>query len=130
MLEAMIENELIKKSEAIKAISELDISMSMCLTVEDCLATRFGRDLALDAVKRIDPVSLLDTQVYGYKLNDILVFADACRLGGVSNRELKDFVNETQRMFGIFAKKFDEQLADQIKRYFCPNFSDLKETKA
>ena len=55
--------------------------------------------------------------VYGYAFNDILAFADACRISGVRNEDLKDFVKCTEQMYDTFAKKLDEQLGKQLKEW-------------
>ena len=57
-------------------------------------------------------------EVYGYDFKDILVFADACRRAGVRNEELKDFVNATEQMYEVFAKKVNEEMGKQMKRFF------------
>lgn len=111
-------DEYIKKSDAIEAINELDISMSMCLSTEECKGMRFGRQISLEAVKRVEPVTSLDAQVYGFRLKDIIVFAHACRMAGVQNHELKDFVNATVWMCEVFSKKVDEETSKQLKRFF------------
>ena len=46
----------IEKSKAIDEIEDVAISMSMCASVEECNAMRFGRWLAALAVDGIEPV--------------------------------------------------------------------------
>ena len=63
---------------------------------------------------------ILDDVVYGYKIRDILLFADACRMAGVTNHELKSFVNSMDRAYEIIAKNIDKQITNSLSKYLRP----------
>lgn len=61
-----------------------------------------------------------DGTIYGYPINDLIIFADACRVAGVGPKELKDFVGDVEAIYGAVAKSMDEYLARCLEEYLRP----------
>ena len=61
-----------------------------------------------------------DETIYGYPINDLIIFADACRVAGVGLKELKDFVGNIETAYDVVAKAMDEHLARCLKKYLRP----------
>lgn len=69
-----------------------------------------------------DPANLdLDQTVYGYRLRDLLIFADACRKAEITNDELKIFVQSTEKMLDIFVKKVESEMVKSFDSFFNEN---------
>lgn len=61
-----------------------------------------------------------DETIYGYPINDLVIFADACRVAGVGPKELKDFVGNIEAAYDVVAKAMDEHLARCLEEYLRP----------
>lgn len=61
-----------------------------------------------------------DGTIYGYPINDLIIFADACRIAGVGPKELKDFVGNIETAYDVVAKAMDEHLARCLEEYLRP----------
>lgn len=61
-----------------------------------------------------------DGTIYGYPINDLVIFADACRVAGVEPKELKDFVGNIEAAYSVVAKAMDENLARCLEEYLRP----------
>lgn len=61
-----------------------------------------------------------DETICGYPINDLVIFADACRVAGVGPKELKDFVRNIETAYDVVAKAMDEYLAKCLEEYLRP----------
>lgn len=61
-----------------------------------------------------------DETIYGYPINDLVIFADACRVAGVGPKELKDFVGNVEEAYSVVVKAIDEHLARCLEEYLRP----------
>lgn len=61
-----------------------------------------------------------DGTIYGYPINDLVIFADACRVAGVEPKELKEFVGNVEKAYSVVAKAMDEHLARCLEEYLRP----------
>ena len=103
-------DDLISRRAAIEALGE-EPELWYGSDTEIAERTQWRADMV--AIKTVEPASL-----YGYNINDLLVFADACRKAEITNDELKIFVQSTEQMLNIFGKKVESELAESLKRFF------------
>lgn len=68
-----------------------------------------------------------DETIYGYPINDFVIFADACRVAGVVPKELKDFVGNVEAAYSLAVKAMDEHLARCLEEYLRPMMRDEAE---
>lgn len=61
-----------------------------------------------------------DETIYGYPINDLVIFADACRVAGVGPKELKDFVGNVEEVYSVVVKAMDEHLEKLLEEYLRP----------
>ena len=106
-------DDLISRRAAIEALGE-EPELWYGSDTEIAERTQWRADMV--AIKTVEPASL-----YGYNINDLLVFADACRKAEITNDELKIFVQSTEQMLDIFVKKVESEIVKALDSFLDEN---------
>ena len=89
-------DDLISRRAAIEALGE---EPDLWCESDANLAERMQWRVDVTAIKTVEPATL-----YGYNINDLVVFAEACWKAGVEYEDLRDFsqnVSEAYRVVGM-----------------------------
>ena len=109
------EDELLRKSDVINNLTEFAFKMQQefgsKISMNQCRAAVYG---AFDAL----PPAVPQSQVYGFTLDYLVPFAYACRKAGIENRDLKNFVTNTEWIYELIRKDYEAQLKEAIAKIF------------
>lgn len=107
--------ELLKKSDVINNLTEFAFKMQKefgyRISINQCRAAIYG---AFDAL----PPALPPSELYGFTLNYLVLFAYACRKAGIENRDLKNFVMNTEMIYEVVRKDYEAQMKEAIAKIF------------
>lgn len=107
--------ELLKKSDVINNLTEFAFKMQKEfgseISMNQCRAAIYG---AFDAL----PPAVPQSQVYGFTLDYLVPFAYACRKAGIENRDLKNFVMNTEWIYEVIRKDYEAQMKEAIAKIF------------
>ena len=106
-------DDLISRRAAIEALGE-EPELWYGSDTEIAERTQWRADMM--AIETVEPASL-----YGYNINDLLVFAEACRKAEIKNDELKIFVQSTEQMLDIFVKKVESEIVKALDSFLDEN---------
>lgn len=103
------------KEEAIEIIDEKCIGSGTSSDIfEAC-------NIAIEALKRDDPEvefreHLKNTTFCGYSFTSLLIFADACRINGITQEELDHFRLSAENAFNYAMSKMEEAFNKKIRK--------------
>ena len=65
----------------------------------------------------VDPAIVLESMsIYGYPIDDLMIFADACRKKGIQDYEMHDFVLNVQEAFNYVLTEQQKNIEEAFKR--------------
>ena len=107
--------ELLRKRDVINNLTEFAFKMQKEfgseISMNQCRAAIYG---AFDAL----PPALPPSELYGFTLDYLLPFAYACRKAGIENRDLKNFIMNTEWIYEVIRKGYEARMKEVITKIF------------